>query len=120
MDDELDHADILAIPAEAMSKSNVIRFTMPELSGCQLYICGDRYQLYAGEERLTDTFLDTLIHYYKTDNPAFTYTLYGELQCQTPVTFHFSNKQILIEQNGFQKTYPVPFQDFCEAYFQNV
>lgn len=97
-----------------------ISFSMPELTGTELYICEDIYPLYAENERLTDTFLDTLIEQYQRNTFDFSYTLYGDLEYKTPTNIHFQPNSILIKQNGIQKSYPVTTKDFCEAFFANV
>lgn len=97
-----------------------ISFSMPELTGTELCICGDCYVLYAKNERLTDSFLDTLIEHCKENQFEFSYTLYSDLEYQEPISIQFSEDSIRIEQDAVQKTYPVSGKEFCDTFFANV
>lgn len=102
------------------TESSSISFSMPELKGTELYICGDCYPLFAKNERLTDTFLDSLIEHYIQETPDFSCVLYSDVERENETILYFSKDSILIEQNGFKKTYPISFQKFCECFFENI
>lgn len=97
-----------------------LSFSMPELTGTDLCIGNDMYTLYAKNERLTDTFLDTLINCYVTNSYDLDYTLYTDLNYKNAVIFHFSKEFLSIESKENTKTYQIAFNYFCETFFDNI
>ena len=97
-----------------------IRFSKPEQLGTVMNVCGDQYEIHRPGERLTDSFLDTLIEYnYKVFFPPHL-KLFDSNEEKKPVILSFTDNTMIVKYEGIEKEYQITFFDFSKAFIENV
>lgn len=102
-------------------KERNITFLPPEFGGTHFSINNDEYFIIApSKEKLTDSFLDTLIAHHRDNDPCFSVHLCSSPEKDQSIIIRFSDSELTIEQDCGTKTYPYTFNDFYEVFTESV
>lgn len=99
---------------------NTIRFSLPEEYGVQMYINSDEYSLYPVKDRLTDSFMDQLIHTASTKNDQ-EFELYDSPEKDSKVILKFHNQNLEIHTKNKKIIHEnIPYDAFVDAFLNHV
>lgn len=98
-----------------------ISFSMPDQLGTVMTIGDDSYEFHSAEGKLTDSFLDELIHLKEVNKFPYQFTLYDDNQHTDPVILSFPDQShMTVDYQNIQKSYSVSFATFFESFTENV
>ena len=110
---------VLAQEPVQILQEEILKFSMPDQLGTVMSLQGDTYELHTPGERLTDSFLDSLLSHKETEK--FSYTFLDENDADgAPIELQFHPESLTVLYHGFSKTYPLSFQKFKDEFLKHV
>ncbi len=98
------------------NESSLINFSYPDQLGVHVSLCGDKYELIDGDDRITDGFLDFLIENHKAPMYPLQYEFRGREGYADAVTIDFHEDHLVVNE----KVYNISFLQFFNCFIENI